>query len=162
VTEKQFKSLFDTHFDSIRRYLYFRSGDAVLSTDLAQDTFLRIWEKKMKMDPSKDSGLLYKIASDLFVSQTRRDRLYKEIQKELKFDLNWINPEDQFQYEELKLNYQRALTNLNENQRIVFLMSRMEELTYKEIAARLSLSIKTIEKRMSMALSIMRKELKYQ
>ena len=44
-----------------------------------------------------------------------------------------------------------------EKQRIVFLMSRMEELTYKEIAERLDLSVKAVEKRMSIALGELRK-----
>ncbi len=160
MTEEQFKFLFDSHFDSIRRYLYFRSGDTALSTDLAQDTFMRVWEKKLVFGPRKNRALLYKIASDLFVSHSRRRRVYKEIQKELKFDLNWENPEDQIHYKELQKKYENALTKISENQRIVFLMSRMDELTYREIADRLSLSIKTVEKRMSIALAIMRKEIK--
>ena len=49
---------------------------------------------------------------------------------------------------------------LPENQRIVFLMSRTEELTYQEIATRLSISVKAVEKRMSGALSRLRKELR--
>ncbi len=159
MTEEQFKSLFDTHFDAIRKYLYFRSGDAVLSTDLAQDTFMRIWEKKLNLDPASDAGLLFKIASDLFLSHIRRDRLFQEIRKNLIIDLTWENPEDQIQYKELQIKYERALGKLNEKQRIVFLMSRMEEFTYREIAERLSLSVKSIEKRMTGALAILRKEI---
>ena len=160
VTKEQFKSLFDTHFDPIRRYLYYRSGDTVLSTDLAQDTFMRVWEKQMKLDPIKDAGLLYKIAGDLFVSYYRRERLSREIREQLKFDHSGISPEDLMTFEELKSTYERILNKMPEKQRIVFLMSRMDELTYKEIAARLLISVKAVEKRMSGALSMLRKEIK--
>lgn len=160
MTKEQFKSLFDTHFDAIRRYLYFRSGDLVLSTDLAQDTFMRIWEKGMNLDPAMDAGLLYKIASDLFVSHLRRERMSRGVMKELKFELVQESPEDHLQFKELKAKYEKALVKLNEKQRIVFLMSRMEELTYLEIAGRLNLSVKAVEKRMTAALAILRKELK--
>ncbi|TFH26757.1 MAG: RNA polymerase subunit sigma-24, partial [Bacteroidia bacterium] len=51
MNKEQFKSLFDRYFDDIRRYLYYRSGDEALSTDLAQDTFMRIWEKEMVLMP---------------------------------------------------------------------------------------------------------------
>ncbi len=160
MTKEQFKNLFDLYFDDIRRYLYYRCGDTSVSTDLAQDTFLRIWEKQMDLLPDRDTGLLYKIASDLFVSHTRRERLRKEAPKEIRFGPRDSSPEDELNYQELAEKYEKALLRLPENQRIVFLMSRTEELTYGEIAARLSISVKAVEKRVSGALSRLRKELK--
>lgn len=160
MNSEQFKSLFDTHFDAIRRYLYYRSGDTVLSTDLAQDTFMRIWEKGMNLDPARDTGLLYKIAGDLFVSHLRRERVSRGALKKMKLELVQESPEDHLQFKELKDKYEKALVKLNEKQRIVFLMSRMEEMTYLEIAGRLNLSVKAVEKRMTAALAILRKELK--
>ncbi|TFH20168.1 MAG: sigma-70 family RNA polymerase sigma factor, partial [Bacteroidia bacterium] len=154
-----FKSLFDRYFDDIRRYLYYRSGDEALSTDLAQDTFMRIWEKEMVLMPDSDTGLLYKIAGDLFVSHTRREKLRKEAPDRIRFEPGSQTPEEELEFRELQEKYEKALVKLPENQRIVFLMSRMEELTYPEIAARLSLSVKAVEKRMTGALARLRKEI---
>ena len=72
-----------------------------------------------------------------------------------------ITPEDLLEYDELSVKYEEVLSILPENQREVFLMSRMEDLTYKEIAGRLDIGVKAIEKRMSLALHTLRKELKY-
>ena len=47
-----------------------------------------------------------------------------------------------------------------EKDRIVFLMSRMEDKKYREIAESIDVSIKTVEKRMSSALKYLKKELK--
>ena len=160
MTKEQFKTLFDLYFEDIRRYLYYRCGDTSISTDLAQDTFMRIWEKQMDLLPEKDTGLLYKIAGDLFVSHIRRERLRKEAQEEIRFEQSGQSPEEVLQLSELQKKYERVLMMLPENQRVVFLMSRTEELTYQEIATRLSLSVKAVEKRMSGALSRLRKELK--
>lgn len=159
MTKEQFKTLFDRYFDDIRRYLYYRSGDEALSTDLAQDTFMRIWEKEMHLMPGSDAGLLYKIAGDLFVSHTRRDKLRKEAPDRIRFEQSGRTPEEELQFKELQEKYEKALIKLPENQRVVFLMSRMEELTYQEIAARLSLSVKAVEKRMTGALARLRKEI---
>jgi len=159
VTKEQFKTLFDRYFDDIRRYLYYRSGDEALSTDLAQDTFMRIWEKDMTLMPGSDTGLLYKIAGDLFVSHTRREKLRKEAPDRIRFEPSSRSPEEEFQFKELQEKYEKALIKLPENQRVVFLMSRMEELTYQEIAARLNLSVKAVEKRMTGALSRLKKEI---
>ena len=159
MTKEQFLTLFDRYFDDIRRYLYYRSGDEALSTDLAQDTFMRIWEKEMTLMPGSDAGLLYKIAGDLFVSHTRREKLRKEAPDRIRFHQSGRSPEEELQFKELQEKYEKALIKLPENQRVVFLMSRMEELTYQEIAARLNLSVKAVEKRMTGALSRLRKEI---
>ena len=160
MTKEQFKILFDLYFDDIRSYLYYRCGDTSVSTDLAQDTFMKIWEKQMDVQPEKDTGLLYKIAGDLFVSNYRRGRIWKYTPQEIQFEQQGTTPEDELQYKELQESYEKALMKLPENQRIVFLMSRTEELSYQEIATRLSLSVKAVEKRMSGALTRLRKELK--
>ena len=160
MTKEQFKNLFDLYFDDIRRYLYYRSGDEALSTDLAQDTFMRIWEKEMHLMPGSDTGLLYKIAGDLFISHLRRDKLKQEAPDRISFHASANTPEEELEFSELQEKYEKALAKLPESQRVVFLMSRMEDLTYAEIAARLSLSVKAVEKRMTGALSRLRKEIK--
>jgi RNA polymerase sigma factor (sigma-70 family) len=160
VTREQFKNLFDLYFDDIRRYLYYRCGDTAISTDLAQDTFMRIWEKQMELQPGKDTGLLYKIAGDLFLSHNRREILRQKAPEQIRFEGIESSPEEEMQFRELQERYQKALMNLPEDQRITFLMSRDEEYTYQEIAARLSVSIKTVEKRVSGALTRLRKALK--
>ena len=159
MTKEQFKVLFDLYFDDIRRYLYYRCGDTAVATDLAQDTFMRIWEKQMVLQPGKDKALLYKIAGDLFVTHTRREKLKREAPGRIHFELRDDSPEDQFQYHEMQEKYEEVLMKLPENQRIAFLMSRTEELSYQEIATRLSISVKAVEKRISGALARLRKEL---
>ena len=160
MTREQFKILFDLYFEDITRYLYYRSGDTTVSTDLAQDTFMKVWEKQMDLQADRDTGLLYKIAGDLFVSFTRREKLRREAPEKIRFEQRDSSPEEELQYRELQEKYEKVLMKLPENQRITFLMSRTEELSYQEIATRLSISVKAVEKRMSSALSRLRKELK--
>lgn len=159
VTREQFKNLFDLYFDNIRSYLYYRCGDVHISTDLAQDTFMRIWEKNMELNPEKDVALLYKIAGDLFISHYRRERLRDRLPKEIRFEQGTSTPEEELQLKELQDTYEKVLAELPENQRVTFLMSRVEGLTYREIAERLSLSVKAVEKRVSGALARLRKEI---
>jgi RNA polymerase sigma-70 factor (ECF subfamily) len=160
VTKEEFKNLFDLYFEDIRRYLYYRCGDTTVSTDLAQDTFMRIWEKQMDLQAEKDVGLLYKIAGDLFVSHMRREKLRRESPELIRFEQRDSSPEDELLYQELQEKYEKALLKLSEAQRIAFLMSRTEELSYQEIATRLSISIKAVEKRITGALYRLRKELR--
>ena len=70
-----------------------------------------------------------------------------------------FSPEDELRYKQLFENYTKALSNLSEKQRTVFLMARMEGLKYHEIAERLDLSVKAVEKRMSVTLAYLKKVL---
>ncbi len=155
MTRAQFKEIFDHHFDSVRNYIYYRSGDADAATDIAQDTFLKIWEKQ-PADLSRISGLLFKIAGDEFISQYRRQKVVTKFRLNIKPGNIDGSPEEQLMFEELKGRYETALVNLPEKQRTVFLMSRMEQLKYHEIAERLGLSVKAVEKRMNLALAYLR------
>ncbi len=159
MTKEEFKVLFDTYFDSVRSYLFYRGAEKEKASDLAQDVFLRIWEKQLDVDLKTALGLLYKIAGDMFVSQYRREMLELNFKKSLKINHHNDSPENQFHFNELKTNYSKALAKLNEKQRVVFLMARMEGLKYSEIAQRLNLSVKAVEKRMSIALAHLKKEL---
>jgi len=159
LTKEEFKTCFNDYFDPIRNYLYYRSGNSELATDIAQEVFMKIWEKNIDFEPNRTKGLLYKIASDLFVSQIRKNKVAEKYANSLQFDLTSESPEEVLAYEELKTNYEKALNDLSEKQRTVFLMSRIDNLTYKEIAQRLSISIKAVEKRMHIAITNLKKQL---
>ena len=159
MTKEEFKHLYDNYFDSIRNYIYFRCGDRDLATDVAQDTFVKVWEKNFNYENKKTVSLLYKIVSDIFISKYRKQKTEQIYINALDFDLYELSPDNETEYMETKLKYEKALTQLDENDRIVFLMSRTEDLKYHEIAERLNISQKAIEKRMSKALSFLRKEL---
>jgi len=159
LTKEEFKFLFDSYFDSVRSYLFYRGAEKEKASDIAQDVFLKVWEKQMDIDPKTALGLLYKIAGDMFISTYRREKLEMNYMGSLKSDRVDLSPEDQLNYNELFANYSKALAALSEKQRTVFLMARMEGLKYHEIAERLNLSVKAIEKRMSITLAYLKKVL---
>lgn len=159
MTKEQFKSCFDAHFEPLRNYLYYRSGDTELAQDIAQDSFMKIWEKQPEFNMNRIEGLLYKIANNKFIDHTRKNNSSNEYLKQLKLSINNTNPENHFQFEELKARYEKALVKLPENQRVVFLMNRIDGHTYKEIALKLDLSQKAVEKRMSKAIASLKIEL---
>jgi len=159
LKREDFKTLFDEHFDPLRNYIYYRSGDEELATDIAQECFMKLWEKQLNKTPKELIGLLYKMAGDLFISKHRHQKVEQNFAMQVDHQEDHHSPEDELRYKELKSQYERALHELPEGQRIVFLMSRMDELKYQEIADRLQLSVKSIEKRMTQALKHLRKAL---
>lgn len=150
------------HFAAIRNYVFFRSGDTEVATDIAQETFLKIWEKQHSIHPESVKGLLYKIAGDLFVSHYRKQKRSFNFFNHFVLEEDGQTPEEILAYEQLKGDYQKALEKLPEKQRTVFLMSRVENMKYTEIAEALGLSVKAVEKRMGLALNHLRTFLKHE
>jgi RNA polymerase sigma-70 factor (family 1) len=160
LKKEEFKILFETYFEDVRRYILYRSGNDEMATDIAQDTFLRIWEMQLTIDYKKVKGLLFKIAGDLFISNYRREQVAYNFFNTFQPNNKSISPEDELNFQELKIAYDTALKTMPEKQRTVFLMNRIDELKYKEIADQLGLSVKAIEKRMSQALDHLKTHLK--
>jgi RNA polymerase sigma-70 factor (family 1) len=160
LTKESFKILFEKHFGTVRNYLYYRIGDQELATDIAQEAFMRIWEKQLLKSPENSIGLVYKIANDILMSKYRRQQVEIKFQKSIDSDQLDYSPEDELQFDEMQKKYEKAISSLSENERTVFLMSRNDELKYNEIAERLNLSVKAVEKRMSKALAFLKEEMK--
>lgn len=160
MKKEEFKSLFDTYFEDVRRYVLYRSGNDEVATDIAQDTFMRIWEKQMVIEPKTVKGLLFKIANDLYISHYRKEKVVFNFFNTFEPNDKSRTPEDELNFQELKKAYDAALKSMPEKQRTVFLMNRIDELKYKEIADQLGLSVKAIEKRMSQALEHLKSNLK--
>lgn len=157
MTQEEFKNIFDTHFTGVRNYIYYRSGDQDLATDVAQEALITLWEKKSGLVNGNIKALLYKIAGDILISQLRKRNVamrYKAKNIDEQFN---ESPDELLQYKELLTNYERALEALPEKQRTVFLLSRMDGLKYFEIADTLGVSVKAVEKRMKNALEYLRK-----
>lgn len=157
MTKKEFKAIFDLYFDDIRKYVFYCCGDQETAGDVAQDVFLKIWEKRDIIDLNQVKGLLYTSATHLYKS------IYRHEQVKFKYVNNFKNisfnstPYDEIKYQEIAALLENAIKQMPESARVAFLMSRIDDLSYKEIAKQLDLSTKAVEKRMGVALSILRK-----
>lgn len=159
MEKEGFKKFFEVYFDQVRNYLYYNCGDKELSTDIAQEVFLKVWEKKFDIRDERIKGLLYKMAKEMFISRYRRSMIEKKYLESLKFDYEESFTDSGLELRELSERYETALAHLPDTQREVFLMSRNEEMKYSEIAERLRISVKAVEKRMTQALANLRKSL---
>jgi len=148
------------HFARVRNYVFYRSGDTEIATDIAQETFMKVWEKNGSLNADRIKSLLFKIANDLFISYYRKEQRSFQFFKHYRPENESRSPEDELAFEQLKSRYDKALQNMPELQRTVFLMSRVENLKYTEIAEMCGISVKAVEKRMKKALEHLQVNLK--
>ena len=150
--------IYENHFDDLRRYLYYRSGDQDLSADIAQNVFMKIWKKKIDISKGNIKSLLFKMGTDEFISNYRRSKIERDYVNSQDFKLVY-EIDDENDFAEKKQKFEKALTTLTDKQRVALLMNKMEGLTYREIAKSLNLSQKAIEKRISQALIALKNNL---
>ncbi len=118
-----------------------------------------MWETRSKIDKRTVKAYLYTIAQNLTINQLKRQQLLYKFKKIPGTDRDNDNPEKLVEMQEYEKKLQSVIAMLPEGGREVFFMSRLEDLTYVEIAERLGLSVKAVEKRMSKVLSILREKL---
>lgn len=158
MTAKDFKMIYDAHFDNLRRYLIYRSGDQQLSEDITQNVFMKVWSKKTEVNKGNIKSLLFKMGTDEFISHIRRNKVERDYSDSLELSLI-LQPDTNDNLSERKNLFQKALNQLPEKQKTALLMNKMQGLTYKEIAESLNLSQKAIEKRISTALNTLKQNL---
>jgi RNA polymerase sigma-70 factor (ECF subfamily) len=154
-----FKNIFDKYYDNIRNFLYYRSGNIETAEDLLQDVFLRLWENKEKIREESVGGYLYTIAANLIKNHYRRNEISYQFINSLTQKNNSESPEFLMEMQEFDHRLQQTLAAMPGKSRDVFLMNRIDGLTYGEIADRLQLSIKAVEKRMHKALLFLKEHL---
>ncbi len=156
---QDFKSIFDQYYESIKRFLYYKVGDIAVAEDIAQEVFLKAWEKRESVKLETVKSFLYTIAGNLAINHLKHRNIVFNFIKNDSGEKVTNSPEFELEMKEFKQKLEKTLAEMPENSRIVFLMNRIEKLKYSEIATRLDLSVKAIEKRMSIALKYLKEKL---
>ncbi len=158
--ETVYKALFYKYARNIRNYILSKSGDMAMAEDIVQDVFLKLWKKCAEIRFETVKSYLYRAAENQLTDHYRHQKIV--LIHRQKQNLNKItneSPLHKLEEKEFKNIIENIIEILPENSRIVFLMSRIENMTYREIAERLELSQKAVEKRMGIALEILRKKI---
>lgn len=155
--EEVFKSVFSEHSESLINFIYYKSGNYSGSEDIMQDAFATLWKKCNKVSIEKAKSFLYTVANNAFLNQVKHQKIVLKFEKQGHSQVSNESPQYLLEEAEFKEKLEKAIASLPEDQRVVFLMNRIEKLKYREIAEQLNLSVKAIEKRMHKALVELRK-----
>ena len=128
-----------------------------MATDVVQEVFIKLWEKQPNNAPENLLPLLYKMSKDNMISKLRHQQVVRNYEEAPHYHSETVATDTILKANEVQEKYEKALGEMNEGQREVFLMSRNDELKYSEIAERLGISVKAVEKRMKNALAFLRK-----
>jgi RNA polymerase sigma-19 factor, ECF subfamily len=160
--QSAFQLVFQQHYPNacktIRRFI--RENSTV--EDLAQDVFIRFWERREKIDIKTSIGAyIHRMAINEALTFLRKQKKFQQDNiDDFSFSADGASSVQVMEGEELQLKIKNAIDSLPPKCRTVFLLSRHEEMSYKEIAVKMDISIKTVENQMGKALRVMREHLK--
>lgn len=153
--ELGFQKLYQEHHAWLVRWLTRRTRNVTNAQDLAQDTFLRLLDRTtLPENLYSPRAWLARIADNLVIDQARREvleRNYLELLAGLP-EPEQPSPEAQMELLELLDQIDRLLNGLRPVEKTAFLMSRLDGLTYPEIAKQLNISCSSVEKYMAKAM----------
>ena len=160
-SEAVFKSVFESHFKLLRNFLIYKFKDVERAEDTAQNAFVILWENCEILKPEQAKSFLFTTAIRISLNNIKHDKVVSNFELHSKPKATHDeSPEFLLVESELKKQLEKAINDLPEKQRTVFLMNRFENQTYAEIASLLDLSVKAVEKRMHLALVSLRKVIK--
>lgn len=155
--EKTFSEVFRSYSKNLYNYLYYKSGNASLSQDLMQEAFTRLWKNCARVALLTAEGYVFKVANNLLLNEyEHRKVVLRHQQAQPGREASIESPQYLLEEQELKAALDKAIADLPEKQRVVFLMSRIDKKTYQEIADLLDISRQAVEKRMYKALDTLR------
>lgn len=161
IDKARFIELFHSNYAPVKNFIYYKTGDMDVAEDIAQDAFLKLWEKKEEIRLESVKQLLYTIAGNLCKNRFEHQKVVLGFTKNFTSGYDQASPEFEMELKEFSQKLERAIGGLKENERVVFLMNRIDGLTYNEIATNLGLSVKAIEKRMKKALDELKQTVEY-
>jgi RNA polymerase sigma-70 factor (ECF subfamily) len=160
---KAFELLFKRHYKPLCRRVNAMLNDEEATEDVVQALFIKIWESRETIQtPDSVAAYLFTAARNRALnyikSQSRKSS--NEVPLTNLHDESDNRMEEQMDAKELQKALYAAIDALPEKRREVFVLSRFEGKSYKEIAEIMQISVKTVEAQMGKALSTLREFVK--
>lgn len=160
---KAFESLFERHHKKLYAFLMHLLNSREDAEEIVQDTFIKIWEKREEfIEGYPFDAFLFKIAKNAFLNLNRKKVNRKVFEDHLAF-LDELAPgktDDHVIFKETRDIINAVIDGLPPKRKEIFLLRRIEELSRKEIAEKLGISVITVDSQLLKANKYLKEELK--
>lgn len=167
-SEEAFRTLFDAYYHRLfcvaRQYV----RDRFIAETIVSDLFFHLWETRRALDIQVSlTAYLVRSVRNYALNYLQKNFVGREVSLDgVRVDspllfLSTEYPLGRLIEEETREKLYAEIDRLPAETRRVFLLSRVEELKYEEIALRLGISVNTVKYHVKQALSILRTRLKY-
>lgn len=150
---RAFESYYKDHYKEffLASYKYVKTPE--LAKEIVNDVFLKIWEDAGKITiESSLKSYIYRSVINRSINALNKQKKVMQNQRELAYLPQETYELREIETNELKVKLYKAIDDLPEQCKKVFLMSRFDDMKQKEIADKLGISIKTVKNHITHAL----------
>ncbi len=169
MTEREFKNVVYQHKDAVFRYAFYLLKHQEDAEDVTQEAFVRFWKYARYKQVGSIKSWLLRVTHNLCVDKLRRRQFERKKFPALDATLLYsraaaadglpVDPETQFDANELRRVFMDAVEKLPHNLRTPILLREVEGLKYAEIAEVLDLQLHNVKAYLHRAKKILKKEL---
>lgn len=157
-----FQTLFNALYKDLVSYSHRFTQQQIISEEIVQEIFISLWERRRKIEiKSSLKSYLYRAVKNRTINYIKNQLPKDQVTSDINDDVVLFEqPEEATEQIELSTAINHAISQLPEKCRIIFLLSRSNGLSHKEIAEELDLSTKTVENQIGIALKKLKISLK--
>lgn len=162
-----FEYIFRTYYPRLRNYASRFVTDQADLEDILQDCFVHLWERRQSLSAISVSSLLFTMVRNGCINYLRHKTMVDNCLAETLAHMQgseqlyamdlWDNADSHLMYQDLTQEIENVMDTLSPRCKEIFTMSRFEGLRNKEIAERLHISVKVVEKHITQALTTFKK-----
>lgn len=161
TSDEKVELLFRKYYAPLCKSLYRMLRDATFAEDIVQEVFIKVWEKRESLEMNEAmQAYLYRSCYNAALNFLKTQKQSTDIDSLEIPVAGGETAEKTLNLHETEAQIRKAIEALPPKTQMVFTLSRFEELSYKEIAERLDISVKSVEKHMGIALQRLRENLK--
>ena len=167
---KSYEALFHRYYDLFLTFTkrVVRGGEHAAAEDIVQEVFMQLWLGRDRLDEHRSLyNLLFTMTKHRIYDHFRRRYNLEVLRRPLsEFDAvsdeaeSPESPESGLEAEQLRQTIARTVAAMPPQRRTIFTLSRQENLSRQEIARRLGVSVRTVDKHLELALREIRLRVK--
>ena len=155
-----YKQLFTTWYEPLCGYAYSILRNMEEAEDVVQKMFCKLWDQRTELNiKTSVKSYLYRAVHNSCLNKIKQAKTRAEHNERYAYSTPEVT-DATIEYSELQQQIGKALEGLPPKCREVFEMSRMQQLSYAEIAENLGISANTVENHIAKALKLLRGSLK--
>jgi len=157
--EEIFSQIYNKYSGDLYNFLYYKYGESLGPNDKMQDTFIKLLNNCKDIPPSKAKGFLFTVANNMMLNEIKHQKVVLKHREIKPKDYTNESPEFIIEQKQFLKKYQNALARLSEDQRVAFLLNKVEGKKHTEIAEMLGVTRKAVENRIYTAYKKLKSEI---
>ncbi|MEV4886913.1 sigma-70 family RNA polymerase sigma factor [Chitinophaga ginsengisegetis] len=159
--EAGFSAIVQHHSAKLLTIVTYITRNRQTAEDIVQETFLRLWEKRVTITPDNLGGWLYRVATNLAMGHLKRESFKTRVYASLRTSQQEFatEVEERLVQKETRVVFNKIYARLPEQQQAVYHLSKVDGLTRDEIAHHLKISPHTVKNHLSRAVQFIKENI---